>query len=121
MPTLSVRDFSVRARLGCAPGERNEPQEVRISLDLTFPSHPLACASDRLADTVCYAEICARIRRRAETGEFHTVERLHAALRSEIEGALSPEARFRLRVHKPRPPIEGLLGGVIFRDDDADA
>jgi dihydroneopterin aldolase len=123
MPRLEVRDFSVGVRLGCTPGERQVPQEVRFSADLIFAAPPRACGTDRLEDTACYARACEAIRDVATQAEYATVERLGAAALAALRQALDLQApgsgiSIRLRVHKVRPPIDGLLGGVIFELGD---
>ena len=73
---LTVSDYLVDVHLGCTAEERLVAQEVRVSVDLQFLQPPEACASDRLADTPCYALLCDEIKQVAEAGEFNTVERL---------------------------------------------
>src|SRR4051812_30581294 len=77
-PSMSLRlnEFSVMCRLGCSTQEQATPQEVRVSLNLEFARQPVACVSDRLEDTVCYARLCEIVRERATAKNYSTVEHL---------------------------------------------
>lgn len=109
--TLTVEDFSCDCRLGCTAEERQHPQEVRASVEIAFTQAPLACVSDKLSETICYAEICDSIRRTAKSREFATVENLAQV----IFETLKISHPWRLTLHKVKPPVDGLLGGVKFR------
>jgi FolB domain-containing protein len=117
MPTLEIRDYSVPVRLGCTEEERRIPQEVRFNIDLRFSSLPEACKNDALEDTVCYAEICIAVKQAATIKPFQTVEHLQHSVSEALRRKLRAEIQFRLRIHKVRPPVDGLLGGVFFGDE----
>ncbi len=53
--TLEIPAIRLDVRLGCEAPERATPQAVDLALVIEFPTAPHACATDRLADTVCYA------------------------------------------------------------------
>lgn len=111
--TLSVREYSIGVHLGCTAHEREKPQEVRVSLTLRFQTLPMACESDRLSDTVCYAKLCEIVRDASEQKHFETVEHLGWRIHEALKGL--PSARVcRVVIHKVRPPIEDLRGGVRF-------
>ncbi len=114
MPQLEVKDFSVHVHLGCTQKEREKAQEVRISINLVFPEAPPACATDQLKDTICYAHLCSALKDVCTQNEFCTIERLTSVMMGELKKLLSPTIVITLRVHKVRPPIDGLFGGVIF-------
>ena len=99
--------------LGCSQEEREEAQEVRVSVRLQFVRTPLASVTDRLEQTVCYAKVCEVL---AEVGggrSFCLIEKLAEdclkALKQEF-----PQVHIQLDLHKVRPPVEGLLGGVSY-------
>ncbi len=108
---LTIEDFSCECRLGCTVAEREFPQEVRASVEIAFAQTPKACLTDELKDTICYAEICESIRRTARSREFATVENLAQVV---FETVKIPHP-WRLTLHKVKPPVDGLLGGVKFR------
>ena len=116
---LEIKDLALFIKLGWESAERSAPQEVRISIRLIFSGVPQAAFSDELGDTVCYAELCTRIQKEIEPESFKTIEHLHQFLEDRIAGFLPNNMPFSLRVHKLRPPVPGLLGGVIYGRDEA--
>lgn len=112
---LEIRSFRSWVRLGCSVEERAFPQEVELSLVLAFRAVPEGTRSDLLADTLCYAEICQDMDATCRAGEYALVERLAEALIGKVRQRVGDRAGLDLRVHKLRPPIEGLRGGVVFR------
>lgn len=112
---LNVDGLVLWARLGCSAEERAHPQEVRASLRLEFRETPGACFSDQLEETICYAELCQRLKSVCESGEFATVERMAMACRETLLAYLGEAAEFEIEIHKVHPPIPNLTGGVRFR------
>jgi 7,8-dihydroneopterin aldolase/epimerase/oxygenase len=101
-------------RLGCGAEERAQPQAVDLDLAVRFAELPPACESDKLGDTVCYAELVEVARRAVAGREFHLVERLAHALFAELRRLVPPGAELWLRVTKLHPPVAELAGGVAF-------
>ena len=116
MSTLRIRDFSVQVRLGCLDSERLGTQEVRFSIELRYPSAPRGATSDRLDDTLNYADVCAAVRTVAESRHFDLVESLARAVSVAVEKLLPPETAGKVCVHKVNVPVDGLLGGVIYEE-----
>lgn len=111
---LRIRDLSLQVHLGCTLAEQEQLQEVRVSVDIRFPEPPVSCRTDRLEDTICYAKISEALRAYSRTGAFWTVEKLAQGCFEILkEEARSAEA-LRVCVHKVKPPIDTLLGGVFF-------
>lgn len=115
---LEVPAIRLDVRLGCEAPERAAPQAVDLALVIDFATAPAACASDELADTVCYAELAAIARGYCATREFRLVERLAAELRALVRTRLPHDAGLALTVTKVTPPVPGLAGGVRFTIDD---
>lgn len=116
--SLFVRGLSLQVRLGCSLEERSRAQEVRVSLELRFPRAPHATTTDDLRDTICYGRLCSALRELAESHEFQLVEKLAADLLERAKAHLEGKAQVAVSVHKVRPPVEGLLGGVEYRAGD---
>ena len=114
MVHLEIRELSLQLRLGCFEEERIHPQEVRVSIRLKFKTTPKATVSDQLADTFCYAKLCETIKSELEKTEHQTIERLSEDVLQIILGRFGPELNGTLMIHKVKPPIPGLLGGVIL-------
>jgi dihydroneopterin aldolase len=111
---LEFRGARLDVRLGCSAEERAMPQPVDLDLALRFRTPPPACASDRLEDTVCYAELIEAARKTCAGREFHLVERLAHELFARLRVLVPAEAELWLRATKLRPPVAGLHGGVAF-------
>lgn len=115
---LEVPAIRLDVRLGCEAPERAIPQPVDLSLVIDFATPPDACASDTLADTVCYAELAAAVREHCTAREFRLIERMAAELREVVRARLPHDAGLVLVVTKLAPPVPGLAGGVRFAIDD---
>ena len=111
---LEFRGARLDVRLGCSAEERAAPQPVDLDLALRFRGLPPACASDRLEDTVCYAELIEAARKLCAGREFALVERLAHELFTHLRPLVRADAELWLRATKLRPPVEGLAGGVAF-------
>jgi len=59
--TLFIRDLVLHVHLGCSSEERKNPQEVRLTIDFRFKEMPPGALSDRLEETICYAEVAQAI------------------------------------------------------------
>ena len=113
---LEIRDLSLQVHLGCTQQERTFAQEIRVSVDLLFKEAPPACRIDELNGTLCFSEICDVLRRLyTQKGcEFQTVERMLQLGVEKLSQHLPGSVEFSLKIHKVRPPVEGLLGGAYF-------
>ena len=111
---LDVEAIRLRVRLGCLPPERAVPQDVEVKVVIRFAELPAACWSDRLEDTVCYAELATLAREHCSRHEFNLVERLALELYGLIHERLPRGARLELTVTKLSPPVPELERGVRF-------
>jgi dihydroneopterin aldolase len=114
MSLLEFRGARLAVRLGCGADERATPQAVDLDVAVRFAEVPPACESDKLEDTVCYADLIAAARARVAGREFQLVERLAHELLGVIRPLVPPGAELWLRVTKLRPPVPDLAGGVAF-------
>ena len=114
MIVLEFRGARLEVRLGCSAEERAVPQAVDLDLAVRFRALPVACASDRLEDTLCYAALIDAAREACAGREFKLVERLAHELFGCLRKLVPEEAELWLRATKLRPPVEGLHGGVAF-------
>jgi dihydroneopterin aldolase len=111
---LEFKGARLAVRLGCGAEERAAPQDVDLDVAVRFAELPPACESDKLEDTVCYADLIAAARARVAGREFHLVERLAHELFAALRPLVPPRAELWLRVTKVRPPVADLAGGVAF-------
>ncbi len=113
-PVLEVHQARIKVKLGCSPQERAMPQDVDVSLRMAFAELPPGCKTDRLEDSVCYAKLYAQMKQVAERQEYALIEKLAKDLYDQIQGLVPVDCLIWLRVHKLRPPVDGLLGGTAF-------
>jgi 7,8-dihydroneopterin aldolase/epimerase/oxygenase len=103
--TLVLNGLRQSVRLGCEAEERQVPQFVRFDVKVRFESLPLACMTDDLKDTVCYAELGERIKKICQMTEYRLIERLGWDTFQELKTLLPSGALLWLKIHKERPPI----------------
>lgn len=115
--TLSLKDYGLQVHLGCTADERANPQPVKVSVDVGFRERPLGEKSDQLSDSVCYAQICEELNATTEGKEFNLVEKLAMDFLTQLRGQF-PGHLVRLSVHKLKPPIANLNGGVVYTCGD---
>ncbi len=92
---LSIRGISARGRHGANPGERDEPQEFRIDLEVE-----VNVGADELERTADYRVLADAARRTVETTSFMLLESMAQA----VADSVAREARVgmvRVTVHKP--------------------
>lgn len=109
---IELRGLHVRAVVGVLPHERLAPQPLEIDLDLVVDL-TLAGASDALADTVDYGEVCEVVRRTVQSLEPLLLERLAVAA---AEAVLLLDDRIRsvtFAVRKTAPPVASLASSGV--------
>lgn len=105
MDEITIAGIRAYGRHGAYPGEKDQPQafDVVLKLDVDLG---LASRSDRLADTIDYADIHRRVVEIVEQQSFDLLERLGG----EVLDAVFADQRVRaaeVTIGKP-----GLLGGA---------
>ncbi|MEQ1882411.1 MAG: dihydroneopterin aldolase [Burkholderiales bacterium] len=73
MDTILVRDLRVEVLIGIHKRERYLAQTVSIDLDIGIPGTTVF-ATDKVADTIDYAQVALKIKELAGTGHFRLVE-----------------------------------------------
>ena len=101
--TIEVAGLSLYTRHGVSEAERELGQRlmVDVSFELTAPD---AIVTDRLEDTVDYAEVCEQVALAAQEKSYRTLERLAAAIVQRLSERFGAES-IRVKVTKPEPPI----------------
>jgi FolB domain-containing protein len=112
--TLKLLDLTLKVHLGCSEEEQAHPQEIRISLEIGPEPLPQACFSDRLEDTRCYGALADRLRMFCFTTRFRTVEKLAMSCFEVVKSGFPESTQLKLKLHKIRPPVDSLQGGVVF-------
>ena len=75
MDSILVRDLRVEVLIGIHKRERHVTQTVSIDLDIGLPGTTVF-ASDKVADTIDYAQVALKIKALAASGHFRLVETL---------------------------------------------
>lgn len=93
---------------GVNPEERRLGQPFVVDLEAELDLLP-AGKSDRLPDTVSYAELYRLVQAVIEGAPRHLLEAAAAAIASGVLEQYPAVAAVRVRVQKPRPPIRGSI------------
>lgn len=104
--------------MGCTAEERSMLQEVEFDIRVKFAADPVGCRTDRLEDTVCYSDLSDAVTEVAGSRPFLLVESLAAEAFNALKESIGPGHLIRVSVHKLRPPIHNLRGGVVFHFGD---
>jgi 7,8-dihydroneopterin aldolase/epimerase/oxygenase len=92
---LSVRGVAASGRHGANRGERDQPQEFRVDLDVEVEVH-----DDALEKTVDYRTLADAARRTVETTSFALLESLAQAVADRLRDDAGVRWA-RVTVHKP--------------------
>jgi dihydroneopterin aldolase len=73
MDLIVIRDLRVEVRIGIYKREQFNPQTVSIDLDIGIPGTKVF-ASDKVADTVDYAQVALKVKALGASQHFRLVE-----------------------------------------------
>jgi 7,8-dihydroneopterin aldolase/epimerase/oxygenase len=101
--TVEITGLSLYTRHGVSEAEQEVGQRliVDVSFELTECD---ATVTDRLEDTVDYAEVCEQVALAAQERSYRTLERLCAAIADRLFDRYGAES-IRVKAAKPEPPI----------------
>ena len=95
--------------------ERENRQEVSISIAVTFPNVPEACRTDEIDGTIDYGVMCRRVIAHVGSRAFRTIEHLAGSCLDELSEMLTESgSELTFEVRKCHPPIPDLHGGTAF-------
>ena len=101
--TVEIAGLSLFTRHGVSEAEREIGQ--RLLIDVSFElSDCDATVTDRIEDTVDYAEVCEQVALAAQERSYRTLERLCAAIAERLGERFAAES-IRVKATKPEPPI----------------
>ena len=101
--TIEVTGLSLFTRHGVTEAERELGQRLVIDLSLELTDCD-AMVTDRVEDTVDYADACEQVALAAQERSYKTLERLCAAIADRLLNRYTAES-VRVKVTKPEPPI----------------
>ena len=101
--SVEVTGLSLYTRHGVSEAERELGQ--RLVFDVAFELDECdATITDRVEDTVDYAEVCEQVALAAQERQYRTLERLCAAVADRLMERFGAES-VRVKAAKPEPPI----------------
>ncbi len=102
--TVEIVGLSVYTHHGVGEAEREVGQ--RLIFDVEFELAECdALVTDRVEDTVDYADVCQQVYLAAQERSYRTLERLCSAVADRLIAKYGAEA-VTVRAAKPEPPIE---------------
>ena len=101
--TVEVTGLSLFTRHGVTEAERELGQRLLIDLSLDLTDCD-AMVTDRVEDTIDYADACEQVALAAQERSYKTLERLCAAIADRLLDRYAAES-VRVKVTKPEPPI----------------
>jgi dihydroneopterin aldolase len=101
--TIEIVGLSLYTHHGVEEAERTVGQ--RLVFDLSFDvSDCDATVTDRVEDTIDYAEVCQQVALAAQERSYRTLERLCSAIADRMMDRYNADA-VTVRATKPEPPI----------------
>jgi len=101
--TIEITGLSLYTHHGATAAEREVGQRLVLDLRLDL-GQPDATVTDRLDDTVDYAEVCQLVALVAQQRSHNTLERLCATIAERLLGDYELEGIW-VKATKPEPPI----------------
>jgi dihydroneopterin aldolase len=101
--TIEITGLSLYTRHGVSEAERELGQ--RLVFDVTLELDDVdATVTDRIEDTVDYADVCEQVALAAQERSYRTLERLCSAIADRLSQRYGAES-VRIKAAKPEPPI----------------
>ena len=117
MHSMTVQDYEVWLRLGCAKEEQAYVQPVHFTLQLEYDELVKGAATDDLQDATDYVAITEIMKNTSQSKAYHLIEHLNEAVLSGLIQYLKSKyfkGHIKLSVKKIRVPVENLRNGVVF-------
>lgn len=112
---LEIRKLGFDVRLGCTEQERAVPQKIQVSVQIERKGLFEACSTDKLSDTVCYAQIAQKIELVLKHKEFNTIEYLSIQIWNSLAELCPKSSALHVKLKKLNPPISQLNRGAFFK------
>lgn len=115
---ILLEELVFQCQIGALSFEQAFRQPLAIDLELFCKTLP-ACESDRLDETISYAEVYEVTRQVAEQSTFNLVERMAGAISARLLAEFSRVDAVEVTVRKPHAPIPGhfkAVGVCIYRE-----
>lgn len=113
--SLSLEKVKYHVHLGCSASEREQLQEIQISVKVDFAESPPACRTDRIEDSLSYSDLESALEEVLKNKSFNTIEFLGHSCWQALQKFLKPGDEMSLCIHKIYPPLGKSLEGAFFR------
>ena len=114
MDTILIRGLRVFAYHGVNPEEKRDGQTFVLDLDLSLDlSRP--CRSDRVEDTVSYAQVRKTVERVMTEKKYNLIERAAQAVADAVLDEYSAVEQLDVTLCKPDAPMKGDFDTVGVR------
>jgi dihydroneopterin aldolase len=101
--TVEITGLSLYTRHGVSEAERELGQRLVIDVEFELADCD-AVVTDRVEDTVDYADVCEQVALAAQERSYKTLERLCNAIAERLMDRYSADS-VRVKAAKPEPPI----------------
>ena len=116
---LEIKSFKLPVFIGQTSAERAQAQSIYFHIKIGFQKPPKEELTDRLSkNSVCYQWVCDQIKMITKKKKFLTVERLARSVLDLLKSKLPLNTKVQAAVHKAKPPIKELKGGVFYTCGD---
>jgi dihydroneopterin aldolase len=104
---IIVRGIQFEANHGASAAERERTRRFEVDLEIRAPAAlAQGAASDRLADTVDYRELCWLVIRAGTESTCHLIEKVAARILAALRGR-HPNCAIEVEIRKLDPPCPG--------------
>lgn len=110
---LCVKGLELFLHIGVPEEERAGIQRLVVNLDVSYANSPSGCLTDEIEDTVCYDELCTKLKSAIEAREFKLIEYLAAEILAFVK-PFFPNSTVAVEILK-WPAIKDFTGSVSFK------
>lgn len=103
--TVLIRNLEFQGNHGASADERRSSRRFQVDVDLTLDVKR-AAESDRLSDTINYADVCAIVVEIGESKPYRLLEKLAGSMAAAIRQRW-PHTTVEIELRKLHPPCAG--------------
>ncbi|MDR2645566.1 MAG: dihydroneopterin aldolase [Holosporaceae bacterium] len=86
---LNIANYETYVILGNDPVEKLEKRNVNVHISLRFSQNNIACRTDNIENTICYAALVNFLDDKLRNAEFNLIEKMAQFLYDEISAYLN--------------------------------
>ena len=81
---LQINELKVPVSLGITKDERSVKQEIKVSISISLSQTPIGCINDNIESTICYDNLCMKIKKICTEKPYNLIEHLCHTLLDKI-------------------------------------